>query len=317
MQKLNIVFTIDKNYVQHFTVACTSLLENNSEFIDKIYLVHSITENDILEKEKLKISLNYFKQKYNIVIEQIFLFNNVLDKFKISHHITKATYFRLLLPEILPDNIDKILYLDSDIIVNGILNDLLKLNFVIKNDVYLNCSTLSESMNTDNEYYLMAVDHQHEISIPQLERLRMIGHSGLKYFNAGVMYINLKKWRDDNISNKLIENAIKHNDHIILWDQDVLNITFDMQWGELDYSYNAFNLTAEDINNELKIIHYISSLKPWHFDNNHPYKYLYWKYLKMTPFKRYIPADLTIIKLIKKIIPPKIKKIIKFLILRK
>jgi lipopolysaccharide biosynthesis glycosyltransferase len=316
MQKLNIVFTIDKNYVQHFTVACTSLLENNLKFIDKIYLVHSISENDILEKEKLNVSLQYFKRKYSIVIKQLFLFNNILDKFKISHHITKATYFRLLLSEILPNNIDKVLYLDSDIIVNGALAGLLKLDFIKKNSAYLNYSALSESKNTDNEYYLMAVDHQHEISIPQLERLKKIGHSGLKYFNAGVMYINLKKWRDNHISNKLIENAIKYNDHIIWWDQDVLNITFDMKWGEIDYIYNAFNSQMNN-NCRLKIVHYIGSSKPWHFDNNHPYKYLYWKYLKMTPFKRYIPADLTVLKLIKRIIPPKIKKMIKLVIHKK
>lgn len=306
MQNVDVVFTIDENYIQHFCVACTSLLENNQN-IGRIFLVQDIDEDN----NKLALVINYFKQKYNIEIEKLVLDSKILENFTITHHISKATYFRLLLSEILPKDIDKVLFLDSDIVIQGDLSDLIKLNFLRNDNVYAGYSDANEntSYSGNYEYYIFGVNHKS--TKKDLERLRITGFEGNSYFNAGIMYINLKKWREENISKILIENATKYNEHLLWWDQDVLNITFDKEWGELDFKYNAFGLEMKDDIKNYIIIHYTGSSKPWHFRNKHPYKNLYWKYLKMTPFKRYIPEDLTVINVIKWMIPNNIKKFIK------
>lgn len=304
--KLNVVFTIDENYIQHFCVACTSLLENNKH-IGRVFLVQDIKQDN----KKLRKAIDYLKKKYNIKIEKLNLESKILENFKVSHHLSRAVYFRLLLSEILPQEIDSVLFLDSDIVVNGSLDEIIELDFSREdnfNATYqdgLNDTTCSSKY----EYYVLAVNHNYKDN--ELTRLRKIGFKGSSYFNAGVMYINLKKWREDKISTVLIKNATTYNEHLVWWDQDVLNITFDKKWAELDFIYNAFGLTEKDKKQDYKIIHYTGSSKPWHFRNKHPYKNLYWKYLRMTPFKRYIPEDLTVWNVIKWMIPNKIKEIIK------
>ena len=125
MGKLDVVFTIDRNYIQHFTVACTSLLENSGNCINRITLIH-----DIDRLKSLRKIFNYFNSKYNAMIEEIIIDSDLLNSMKTSHHISKATYFRLLLPEILPENIDRILFLDSDILVVDDLSEIANLNFI-------------------------------------------------------------------------------------------------------------------------------------------------------------------------------------------
>ena len=70
------------------------------------------------------------------------------------------------------------------------------------------------------------------------------------------------------------------------------------------------SIIKEAIDNPV-IIHYTSSSKPWHFGNNHPYKYLYWKHLRKTPYKYFIPDDLNIINIIKWMVPLSVKQYLK------
>ncbi|MEM2538329.1 MAG: glycosyltransferase family 8 protein [Candidatus Methanomethylicia archaeon] len=314
-KKLDVVFTIDENYIQHFCVACTSLLENNKN-IGRIFVVHDINQSN----KKLIKAIKYLEEKYNATIKMLTLDSKVLENFKITHHISKATYFRLLLSEILPNDVDSVMFLDSDIVVVGSLDYILELDFLREDNIYMTYHDGSNDTShlTNYEYYIYAVDHGY--SNNDLARLKKLGFKGHKYFNAGIMYINLKKWRDDNIAEVLMDNAQKYNEHLVWWDQDVLNLVFDGKWGELDYSFNAFGLEEKNERQNYKnykIIHYTGSSKPWHFRNNHPYKHLYWKYLRMTPFKRYIPEDLTLLNLIKWLIPNSIKNFIKNLIMEK
>ncbi|MDY0193866.1 MAG: glycosyltransferase family 8 protein [Aliarcobacter butzleri] len=305
-KKLDVVFTINENYIQHFCVACTSLFENNKN-IGRIFLVQDINQGN----KKLEKTIDYLEQKYNIKIEKLSLDSKILESFKITHHISKATYFRLLLSEILPKDVDSVMFLDSDIVINGSLDDILELDFLREDNIHISYQDgiNDKTYSSNYEYYIFAVNYKFDED--ELSRLRRIGFEGNKYFNAGIMYINLKKWRNENISKTLIDNATKYNEHLVWWDQDVLNITFDKEWGELDFKFNAFGLNEKDDSKNYKIIHYIGSSKPWHFRNKHPYKHLYWKYLRMTPFKRYSPEDLTVINVIKWMIPRSIKEFIK------
>ncbi|MDD5578207.1 MAG: glycosyltransferase family 8 protein [Methylobacter sp.] len=299
MCKLNVVFAIDKNYIEQFTVACVSLLENNKEIVGRIFLVTNVDDSN----PKLFKSISFIKSRYGIVIETLGLNSEILSKFKITHHVSTATYFRLLLSDILPKSIEKVLFLDADLIVNGELNELLRLSF----------SPYSDAKES-HDIYVYAVNHRY--SKKELERLAFAQFNSDTYFNAGVMYINLKIWRDNCIASRLIENAEKYNENLLWWDQDVLNITFEDKWSELDYKYNSFQLT-ERSESDYKIIHYTGSSKPWHFRNNHPYKHLYWKYLRMTPYRYTLPTDLTPLNVLKWMAPEFVKKKLKRIFVRK
>jgi lipopolysaccharide biosynthesis glycosyltransferase len=308
---LNIAFTIDNGFIRHFTIALTSLLENNSNIIQKVFLVHSIKENKLLQK-----SFEFFKEKYSQNVEPIYIDDKQLKSLPVKSFISTASYYRLMLSELLPSNIDKVLYLDCDIIVNGDLSKLLDLHFsqqIETSDEYISNNNLSDSLS-DNDYYLYAVDQ--EYNKERFSRLHKAKFTGEKYFNSGVLYINLKKWRDNNITEKLLENATKYIRILEFQDQDVLNITFEKFWGELSYEYNAWKQKNKSIAktglsfDEIKIIHFIGPIKPWNIQCKHPYKKVYRKYFKRTPYKfQYV--DLSILNILKRIIPNKLKTVIK------
>ena len=303
---LNIAFTIDDDYVCHFTIALTSLLENNPNNIQRVFVVHSIKDNKLLQK-----NLDFFKDKYSQNVEQIYIDDKQLISLPVKSYISTASYYRLMLSDLLPSNIDKVLYLDCDIIVNGDLSKLLDLHFsqqIETSDEYISNNNLS-----DIDYYLYAVDQEYHME--SFSRLDKAKFTGEKYFNAGVLYINLKKWRANNVTEKLLENATKYKTILESQDQDVLNITFENFWGELSYTYNAWKHDKNAIEknglsvNEIKIIHYIGPIKPWHIQCKHPYKKVYRKYFNKTPYKfQYV--NFTILNILKSIIPYKLKTVI-------
>lgn len=256
-QTLHLVFTIDENFIRHFSVALVSVLENNKDLDLNIFVIH-----DIENLAKLNEVIKFFKQKYEFSIQLLSLDNSVLGNFKVSLHLSKAVYFRLFLSEILPASIDKILFLDSDLVVTGSLRELADFNFTTQS--------------------LLAQDDI-ELDI-NINRLNEMGFPVKRYFNAGVMLINLKFWREGNYSRKLIDIADKYMDKLSWWDQDILNICFYNSWEYFDKTYNALHLRKK-LDKLPIVVHYAGPSKPWQYMNSNPYRSQYFKYQKLTPYK--------------------------------
>lgn len=258
----NIVFTIDNRYIQHLCVTICSLIYHNRVSKFKFFIISPELSSD----DKLNIEKTIGDEH---AIEYISIKDESFRGFYISNHISLATYYRLFIPKLLPSDIHKVLFLDCDIVIKNSIDELL--NFDI--DGYSHASVCEPGFNRNKE-----------LGIPY----------ELKYFNAGVLLINLKWWRQNNVSAKAI-NYIKQNpDKILLWDQDALNAVLYGKWKEIDPKFNlqTIMLTLE-IEGSLiykkyladpYIIHYTGSSKPWQYSCKHPYKKEYWFYIKMTPF---------------------------------
>lgn len=271
---INLIFTIDSKYIQHFTVALTSILENNKELPFQVFVIH-----DLKYLTKLyKISV-FFEKKYGLKLKFLSLQSEKVDNLKITHHISKATYFRILIADIIPAEVDKALFIDSDVIVTSTLN-------------YFNTLTF------DDETYLFAVN---SVGTEDTFRLNKLGFAAKKYFNAGVMFLNLKAWRDKNVSLNLLEIANKYRDDLLWWDQDVLNMFFYNYWKEIPAIYNIITIDKK-LDIIPVIIHFAGSAKPWDRTNAHPYRELYFKYLKLTPFKYYSPTLFSLKNKMKKLL---------------
>ena len=275
---LNVFFAVDKNYLIHFTVTLASLLENNKDLNISVYIIHDFEDINQLEEVVF-----YFNSRYKVNINLIYVDNTIFDNFQITLYISKATYFRLLFADILPANIMSGLYLDCDTVVTGSLRELINLDFT------------NTQINQDDNSILAVCDKNEKTEI---DRLSKMGIQTNMYFNAGVMLINLKQWRIENVSDKLIDIANKFKEQLIWWDQDVLNIFFKNKCGRLKNTYNEF--PTKLLSNVPIIIHFSGSSKPWHYFNNHPYKSIYWKYLYITPFKNEKFEKVTFKKVIKK-----------------
>lgn len=296
--KIDVVFSLDENYIQHFCVAVTSLLENNLKNIERIFLI-----TDVGKKELLESTFSFILTRYKKEIIFLKFDNSIIKKFKVDSHISQAAYYRLFLPEILPNDIDKVLYLDSDIVVNEYLGSLFHLDFKIDTSTKSIVNELNIApVKGEEELYLFAVS---EVRWQNSDRLQSIGLSGCKYFNSGVLLINLRKWRAENITENLISIALNYKDKLKFHDQDVLNIAFENYWGELNYKFNTVNLDFLEekvYKKDYAIIHYTGGSKPWHYRNRHPLKAVYWYYLWKTPYRYYIPEDITFKSILKKLL---------------
>ena len=263
----NICFCIGENYLQYFIVSLYSLLINNNNYKINIFLISDCDNNFKITKIK-----DYFYNTFSIKIKYLKIDSEYFLPLKITHHINHSTYYRLILSEILPKNINQVLYLDSDTIINDDISPIFNLKF-------------------DEKTYIYASDHF--FNPEQKIHLRNFGLSEFdNYFNAGVLYIDLKKWREKNISKTLMEFALKKKDDILWWDQDVLNVIFYKKWKKLHPKYNVIweILESESDDPEIiearknpVIIHYTRSVKPWHDNSYHPLRHLYWKYRNKLP----------------------------------
>ena len=184
MEKYNIVFATDENYIKHLSVAIISLLSNNSNLNFNIFIISGGFDAKNFKKIKS------ITEKYKVNLKQIIINDDVFEKLVINYHFTKANYYRLLIPNFI--NEDKVLYLDSDIVVNGSVKDLY-------------------NQNLDN-YFIGAVLNP---GFDRHEELKMDQNS--RYFNSGVMLINNKKWQQNyykrNVDYMKIK-ATKYNNSI-------------------------------------------------------------------------------------------------------
>ena len=265
----HIALATDDNYAAHCATTMMSIVENTSEKI-QFHILHSGLSSTIMHR-----------------IESSFIDKNCcinfinMSKYDFSEHfdltidyISMATYYRLLLPNLLP-TVDICLYIDCDTIV---LDDITKLMNV---DI---------SKNKD----LVAAAIEDEQSISNSTRLHL-----KNYFNAGVLLLHLKRLRNRHYVTKFFEIAEKCKDDIIYQDQDILNIAFDKKVKFCDIKWNAMNTVfhtdifadaSYSVSSERKaryspsILHFNGVEKPWHFCCCHPHRLAYIYYLMKTNF---------------------------------
>lgn len=272
---MDILININDFYSQHCCVMLCSLFENNKRHKFHIH----IFSFDISEKNK--IIIQNFAESYGNVVSY-YSFNDDGIRFPNigNSHISKETYIRLFSPYYLPSDIEKILYLDVDLLV---LKDIYELY----------------SISMDN-FVIAAIE-----DYPMADRCYRLGipHE-YGYFNAGVMMINLKLWKkleltsaSKDILNKT-EIELKHHD------QDVLNMLCYDKWTRIPFKWNIldvffYNIEAykknykDEIKREItdpNIIHFSGIVKPWKAWSPHPYYKYYYFYLSKTPWKGFRPS---------------------------
>ena len=292
--RMNIVFASDKGYVEHLAVAMYSLFESNQELPIDVYVINADIDQDTWRK------LEMIAERFGNNMIDVKIFDHDLDGLVTPHHLTRETYYRLFIPEKV--HVSKVLYLDADIAVNGSISGLYDINV--------------------DDYYLAAANTPGFVGHKDLEMSK-----GSRYFNAGVMLINVARWREERLKERVIDVVRRKPWAIQFADQCGLNSVVDGGWKEIHPKFNFqsffFKEGIDDYsaffpNGELiaairspVILHYSGTSKPWHFGYKHPYRSLYWKYLRKTPFNHMFSKDLTITKLMKSCVPQAIKGLVK------
>ncbi|HEX3045267.1 MAG TPA: glycosyltransferase [Bacillota bacterium] len=281
MENIKVISASDDGYTQHLGVTFTSLLENSSfkTGIDFYVIDGGISDAN---KERLKLCLS----KYGCSLQFLTIEPKLYEKFGASPSNSPATYFRIFLPELLELSITKVIYLDCDLVVKG---DIVKL-WEVDVSQYLIAAVEDAGIENCGKY---GMDIKRSLGLTRTT----------KYFNAGVLVMNLTKWRQEHIPEKVSDFLIKNSNKTIFADQDGLNVVLANQWLVLPNEWNqqvaVFEFMSQTkerkdmasaIQNPL-IIHYTKGSKPWHYRNAHPFKDEYYRYLNLTPWKGFVPAD--------------------------
>lgn len=289
-----IVCASDDNFAMPLTVMLKSIVTNLKRY-DSIIVY--ILDGGIYEssKELLNKSLEASKVIIHwIKIDDYELkdmktstpFSEIFSNVRSTTQFTLATYYRLLIPKLLPKSIKKVIYLDCDTVV---LNDI--------SDLW--------DQAADNHYLLAVPDMWTEMlyvsspfGLKLYQELNIPADN--KYFNAGVLVLNLEKWRKDEIADKIINYLRLYQEYVIWLDQDGMNAILSGRWGELDprwnvatmfYRYNSWfespfdKETYDNIIESPYIVHFTEDKKPWHHNNKHPKRDLFLDYLYLTSWK--------------------------------
>ncbi len=237
---MNFLYCLDKNYNIQAFVSIYSLLENVSTKIN-IFMIHKDPKTFKKYKKKL------FRHK-NLNELKIYQFNSYANFPNLENaHISEATYYRLYIDDYIDQDIESLIYLDADtVIVNHISEEFYKIMEDLINSDY-SIAVKKESVNT--------------------EHTKNIKMKSEKYFNAGVMFIDYKKWIGNNISSKLQLRQEEIKKVIKFWDQDVLNSLFDGDYQELN-EINNYKVDVDDrsqpmITPHVNVVHYMGKSKPW------------------------------------------------------
>jgi lipopolysaccharide biosynthesis glycosyltransferase len=253
--EMQVLCACDGRYLPHAATMLCSLLEHNN--VSKIHLFYS----SIAAYELAKLKAFVAKYRTTLVCYDLGLAD--LQGLKVDKHISVAVYYRLLATRLLSHDIARILYLDSDLIVRRSLRSLWNIDLT--------------------DYGLAAVVDYEEEEAPKTLGFPL----GTKYFNSGVMLINLQFWKQYNVAARAINFIRENPEKVRYWDQDGLNAILVTQWIELSDYWNAQS-GAGWVGENPAIVHFSSPRKPWEWSSKHySFEHEYRKYRLKTPWRRY------------------------------
>lgn len=272
-KNFNIAYGVDKNFLLGAAISINSVLINNIDTDFNFHLFTDYIDDEYIQRFQKMIT------KYNSNIIIYLLDAEELKQLSTSDFWSYATYFRLIAFEYLSTNINSILYLDADVICKGSLKELFQLN-------------LANSFAA----VVLDVDNMQQSSATRLKLTDLNG----KYFNAGVIYVNLKKWIENDLSQKSLElvRGKTNFGKLKYLDQDALNILFQTQNIYLSRDYNCiYTLKNELAYHDLSkykntitdstiLIHYTGVTKPWHtWGINYPASQFFFNSYIHSPWK--------------------------------
>lgn len=283
--RLNILYQFNEKYAPYAGVSVFSLLQNHKELEEiNIYI---LGEN-LLEKSmnRLREMTSEFKRNLSFIgTKELVRKMKALDM--PAYRGSYAANMRLFLDEVLDESVDRVLYLDADIIVNGNLANLIEADMQEK--------TIGMVLDS------LGASHKKQIGLADAD----------PYFNSGVILFDLHKWRERKYSERIARHVVEQRNNYPAPDQDLLNIVCRNDIFRLDISYNFqpihaissgkqyfgimrpkvyYNREAlEKQKEDIAIYHCFRFIGefPWDKDNLHPFTEIFDEYMRQSPWRDY------------------------------
>lgn len=248
-KKMNIAYGIDRNFLFGAGISMTSVLMNNADINIHFYLVTDYIDDNYTSHIK-KLA-----EKYCTAITIAVFSNENFNQLPSTKAWTYAMYYRYFAFEYLSASLSEVLYLDADIICKGSLRKLTEIQF---------SGEYAAVVHDIDEVRLVAGER---LGIPELSE---------SYFNSGVIFANLKAWREERLLEKAFAILQDKQRELLYFDQDALNILYRKRLIFLPRNFNCIygidqELKISDrqeyknyINEKTILIHYVGVTKPWH-----------------------------------------------------
>lgn len=256
---MNIAVSVNRDFIMPLKVMLFSLHENiKSKDCDlNIFFL-----NSGLGRKEMEGLIYFIKNKINAKLYVINIEEPLFSASLHSKEISKETYNRILLPYVLPAKVKKVFWLDADLVVNG---------------------NICDFYNTDiKDYFLLATEE------PRPDRVKELGLSlEQKYFNAGVIVLNVEKIRSEVSKEAMIEYIRANSPKLTFMDQDVLNVFMGgntLFWQDDTYNNVRHRNEVNNLDNA-RIIHFITYMKPWKYYYEGYGKHYFWLYADRCGFK--------------------------------
>lgn len=222
----------------------------------------------------------------------------------VSDHISIAAYLRLLMPELLPRDVTRVIYMDADMMVRRDLSDLW--DEPQGHFAALAVQDLAAPF-LDSEYSLSnfkRVNPHLAAAWPVANyRALRLPIDGM-YFNSGLLVVDLDQWRREAIAGQVLRCLREHRQHVLWWDQYALNVVLANRWRALDHRWNQgahiyvypnagespLNAaTFARVRRDPWIVHFCSPDKPWHYFCRHPHTADFRRCLRRTAWRSWRP----------------------------
>jgi len=265
---VNLLVTLDSNYLKPLKVMLYSLFINNPDDRFDVYLLHSrIKPHEISDLEQ------YINQQgHQLVV--ITVGEDDFQDAPVVKHYTKEMYYRLLAFKYLPADLERILYLDPDILV---INSIKKL------------------YDLDLTGWMYAAAYHDRLMVKELNRFRFLEYELEEYFNSGVLLMNLTRQREMIDEEEIYAFVEKNKNRLILPDQDVLNSLYAKHIKKVDeiefnydtrfYKYFRFlskgKINMDYVMRHTAILHFCGKKKPWQNNYSGEFHALYKHYEKL------------------------------------
>lgn len=270
--RIPLVFASDESYAMPLATALRSIVEttNTVDAID-VYVLYSSFGS--VSRARIAQTVPPGRLSLHWIPTDLTRF----EMFSTSEYISTLTYARLLIPERLPRSLSRVLYLDADILA---LKDLSELR-----DFDLNGTAIG-AVRDRIDSRIKAGETLWTNGIPWTNSLPSVKD----YFNAGVLLIDLDRWREERISERALEYLREHP-RSPLSDQDALNVACDGAWTRLETRWNFQNdcetrVTRMAVADRPAILHFNGQLKPWEIGVLDPNARLYDQIRSRTCFAR-------------------------------
>ena len=270
---MNICFTIDHNYVDHCAVVLMSVAKNNPHAEVHFHIVSQDLNHD---DEQILGSL---AGKEGCQISFYHVPDALLEAYQLQwghKRLSMSVYYRCVLASVLPTTVNKVIYMDCDVVVVDSLQGLWECNLN-----GLAVAGVQDLMHTRDEYF---------------ERLQYDKVYG--YFNGGVVVLNMDYWRKNDVENRCKQYFREHRERVVRNDQDIMNavlfkekLMVDMRWNvQADFYLAKHYLHPDDrktcvsIIAHPAIIHFSYHKKPWLYHCDHPMRSRFFYYQQFTPY---------------------------------